>query len=67
VRAANRNEPGVARLEIIPRMDHHFTLFDSAEAAFRGQGGRADAGPFLRLALPWLGARAVTADADAEG
>jgi hypothetical protein len=48
-------------------MDHHFTLFDSAEAAFRGQGGRADAGPFLRLALPWLGARAVTADADAEG
>jgi dienelactone hydrolase len=67
VRAANRNEPGLARLEIIPRMDHHFTLFDSAEAAFRGQGGRADAGPFLRLALPWLGARAATADADAEG
>ena len=67
VRAANRNEPRLARLEIISRMDHHFTLFDSAEAAFRGEGGRADAEPFLRLALPWLDARAATDDADAEG
>jgi pimeloyl-ACP methyl ester carboxylesterase len=54
MRIVNRQGPGLARFEVIPRMDHHFTLFDSAEAAFRGEGGEADAGPFLRLALAWL-------------
>lgn len=54
VRIVNRQAPGRARFALIPRMDHHFTLFDSAEAAFRGEGGEADAGPFLRVALAWL-------------
>ena len=56
-RIVNRRGPGLARLQVIPAMDHHFTLFDSAEAAFAGEGGRPDADPFLRLALPWLAAR----------
>ena len=43
-----------ARFQVIPRMDHHFTLFDSAEQAFAEQGGRPDPEPFLELALPWL-------------
>lgn len=55
VRIVNRQTPGLARFEMIPRMDHHFTLFDSAEAAFRDEGGTADAEPFLRVALEWLG------------
>ena len=57
VRVVNRRQPGLARLAVIPAMDHHFTLFDSAEAAFADDGGRADAEPFLRLALPWLAER----------
>jgi pimeloyl-ACP methyl ester carboxylesterase len=55
VRIVSRRAPGLARFEVLPRMDHHFALFDSAEAAFRGEGGKADAGPFLRLAFAWLG------------
>ena len=61
VRIVNRQAPGLARFELIPRMDHHFTLFDSAEAAFRGEGGKPDAGPFLKVVLPWLAERAVGA------
>ena len=56
----NRREPGLARLEVIQGMDHHFTLFDSAEAAFAGEDGRPDADPFLGLALPWLAERRVS-------
>lgn len=54
VRIVNRRETGLARFEVIPRMDHHFTLFDSAEAAFRDEGGEPNAGPFLAVALEWL-------------
>jgi pimeloyl-ACP methyl ester carboxylesterase len=54
VRVVNRQRPGLARFEIIPRTDHHFTVFPDARAAFRDEGGRADAAPFLVLALDWL-------------
>ncbi len=54
VRIVNRRTPGLARFEEIPRMDHHFTRFESAEAAFRDEGGKPDAGPFLQVALEWL-------------
>lgn len=54
VRIVNRRVPGLARFVMIPQMDHHFTLFGSAGDAFRDAGGRPDAGPFLRIALPWL-------------
>jgi pimeloyl-ACP methyl ester carboxylesterase len=54
VRIVNRQRPGLARFEVIPQMDHHFTVFPDARAAFRGEGGRADARPFLELALAWL-------------
>jgi pimeloyl-ACP methyl ester carboxylesterase len=54
VRIVNRQRPGLARFEIIPRTDHHFTVFPDARAAFRDEGGRADAAPFLVLALDWL-------------
>ena len=35
-------------------MDHHFTVFADARAAFRGEDGQPDARPFLELALAWL-------------
>jgi pimeloyl-ACP methyl ester carboxylesterase len=53
-RIVNRKGSGLARFELIPQMDHHFTIFPDAGAAFRDEGGRGDAGPFLDLALPWL-------------
>ncbi len=54
VRIVNRQHPGLARFEVIPQMDHHFTVFPDARAAFRDEGGRGDASPFLALALTWL-------------
>lgn len=54
IRIVNRRAPALARFALIPRMDHHFTLFDSAGDAFRDEGGQPDAAPFLRIALPWL-------------
>jgi hypothetical protein len=54
VRIVNRRRDGLARFVVVPAMDHHFTLFDSAADAFREAGGRADARPFLRVALDWL-------------
>jgi pimeloyl-ACP methyl ester carboxylesterase len=53
-RIVNRRKPGLARFETIARMDHHFTLFPDAGAAFRDEVGRGDASPFLDLALSWL-------------
>ena len=54
IRIVNRQRPGLARFEVIPQMDHHFTVFPDARAAFRGDGGRGDAKPFLEHALGWL-------------
>jgi pimeloyl-ACP methyl ester carboxylesterase len=53
-RIVNRRRKGLGRFEIIPQMDHHFTLFPDVGAAFHDEGGRADAKPFLQIALPWL-------------
>lgn len=53
-RIVNRRDHELARFELISQMDHHFTIFPDAGAAFRDEGGRGDAGPFLDLALPWL-------------
>lgn len=55
VSLVNRQRTGLARFEVIPRMDHHFVVFPDARAAFREEGGRDDAQPFLDLALEWLG------------
>lgn len=54
VRVVNRRQPGLARFELIPQMDHHFVVFPDARAAFREEGGRDDARPFLAIALAWL-------------
>lgn len=54
VNVVNMDKANRARLEIIPGMDHHFSIFDSAQAAFRDETGTPDAAPFHEIALPWL-------------
>lgn len=40
VDVVNAARPGTARFVPVPRTDHHFTAFESPEAAFRDEGGR---------------------------
>lgn len=54
VDVVNRKHPGTATFRQIPELDHHFARFQSQEAAFRDEGARADAAPFLAELLPWL-------------
>lgn len=60
INAVNQGSPGRAELHVIPGMDHHFAIFDSADAAFEDETGVADARPFLDELLPWI--RSVIAD-----
>jgi pimeloyl-ACP methyl ester carboxylesterase len=50
----NRRAPGSAEYHLIPGMDHHFSLFPSAQAAFIGKDGTADPKPALDYLMPWL-------------
>lgn len=50
----NRNEPGSARLVVFEKMDHHFSVFPDARAAFRDQGGKPRAEPVVREILTFL-------------
>jgi len=63
VSTVNRRQRGLARLEILPRMDHHFALFETPEAAFQDKSGKNDSEPFLKLVLPWLKERMKTKQA----
>jgi dienelactone hydrolase len=53
-RIVNRRKPGNAEFHLVPRMDHHFELYPSAEAAFSGADGTPDARPALAILMPWL-------------
>jgi dienelactone hydrolase len=54
VRIVNAGGRNRATLEVIPRMDHHFSRFASLEAAFRGEGGVVNAAPAVEPMLAWL-------------
>jgi pimeloyl-ACP methyl ester carboxylesterase len=54
VRIVNRQAPGRAALTIVPRMDHHFSQYQTAEAAFREQGGTVNEAPAVDEMLAWL-------------
>ena len=54
INAVNKGALGQAELHVIPGMDHHFSIFDSAEAAFEDETGVANAKPFLEKMLPWI-------------
>lgn len=54
VRVVNARTPPRASLKIVPRTDHHFSQFPSAEAAFREEGGEVNEGPAVAEMLSWL-------------
>ena len=54
VRVVNGRGPERARLVVVPRMDHHFTLFATPQDAFRETGGKVDEGPAVEPMLAWL-------------
>lgn len=56
LRAINHSGRELGEFQLLPGLDHHFTRFPTAAAAFaeRKGEGQADERPFLELALPWL-------------
>lgn len=50
----NRRQQGSATLQVLPKLDHHFTRFASPRQAFREEGGTTDAGPAVEAILRWL-------------
>ena len=44
VATVNRNKPGLARLVVVPKMDHNLSLFDSPQRAYAEQGARPATG-----------------------
>jgi dienelactone hydrolase len=54
VEVVNGQRPGTASLQVFPGLDHHFTRFPSAAAAFAGQGGTEHAAPVVESILAWL-------------
>ncbi len=59
LRAINHGGRQLGEFGLLPGIDHHFTRWDSAEAAFAEAEGEgvADERAFLDVALPWLRAR----------
>jgi pimeloyl-ACP methyl ester carboxylesterase len=59
----NRNRPGAGRFVSIPKMDHGYMRYPSAEAAFRGEGGvfAEDAPDAMVEFLREIGKRKVSA------
>jgi len=54
VRVVNSRKPERATLEVIPRMDHHFTQFPAQEAAYRESGGVVNDTLAVEPMLAWL-------------
>jgi pimeloyl-ACP methyl ester carboxylesterase len=53
-RIVNARRPGRGTYIEVPRMNHHFTAFDSADAAFAEKNGRVDAAAAVGPMLQWL-------------
>jgi pimeloyl-ACP methyl ester carboxylesterase len=53
-RIVNAEAPGAGTLQIVPGMNHHFTIFPTQEAAFKEKEGRVDPGPAVDVMLRWL-------------
>lgn len=54
VRVVNGAGAARARLVVVPRMDHHFSVYPTPQDAFRERGGRVDEGPAVVEMLAWL-------------
>jgi dienelactone hydrolase len=53
-RIVNRNLPGQARFQLIPKMDHHFTTFSRPDDAVPETNGVVNEDPVVREILAWL-------------
>lgn len=53
-RIANQRQAGSGEFHLVPGLDHHFSRFQSAEAAFRGEGGKPDPDAAVTILLQWL-------------
>jgi hypothetical protein len=53
-RIVNAKSPGRGTYAEVPRMNHHFAEFTSAEAAFAEKEGRVNAEPAVKVMLAWL-------------
>lgn len=54
VRIVNRNTPGSARLVVIPRMNHHFSIFETLQDAFNSEREIISPEPAVVEILAWL-------------
>lgn len=50
----NQKHPDRASVHCLPGIDHHFSRYETATAAFAGRGGQPDSDAFLKVLLPWL-------------
>jgi hypothetical protein len=50
----NRGRPGLARFELVPGLDHHFTRYPSLSASVRDEGGAVDEAPAVERILAFL-------------
>jgi pimeloyl-ACP methyl ester carboxylesterase len=53
-RIVNHDTPRSAEFHVIPGLNHHFSRFPNAEAAFLDQGGVPDPDGALNVLLPWI-------------
>jgi pimeloyl-ACP methyl ester carboxylesterase len=53
-RIVNAKTPGRGTYVEIPRMNHHFEVFDSPQTAFAEKNGKVDAAAAVRPMLEWL-------------
>lgn len=56
-RIVNHNSPGAGTYVEVPRMNHRFAVFPSAEDAFKETNGKVDQNSAVRPMLDWLKSR----------
>ena len=50
----NARRPGAATFRELPRLDHHFTRFETRVDAFKERNGTTDAAPAVQAIQQWL-------------
>jgi hypothetical protein len=53
-RIVNSKSPGRATFIEVPRMDHHFTVYPTAQAALKEESGQVNPDPAVDAMLVWL-------------
>lgn len=54
-RIVNAKTPGRGTFVEVPRMNHHFEVYPSAETSFKEEGGQVNPDPAVDVMLKWLG------------